>query len=142
MELIYFILGFLFTVTSYGIVMLYKTKTSHNTLLEEIEQYKDLTHTFTNSMHTELITISDKMEEITRNYYAIQEKLKTDTYEGNNKLNKRITAVTELFNEQGNRNKRLFDTADKQLRQSQNEIQQLKVSLKAMGQDPNMLNRY
>ena len=50
--------------------------------------------------------------------------------------------MTELFNEQGNRNKRLFDTADKQLRQSQNEIQQLKVSLKAMGQDPNMLNRY
>ena len=63
-------------------------------------------------------------------------------YEGNTKLNDRITELAELFNEQGNRNKRLFDMADKQLRQQQNEIQQATNTLKKIVDDPTTLARY
>ena len=44
MELIYFILGFLFTVTGYGIVLLTKSKSSYTTLLGELHAYRDLSH--------------------------------------------------------------------------------------------------
>ena len=142
MELIYFILGFLFTVTGYGIVLLTKTKSSHTALLEEITQYRNLTYTY----HDQLMARSDKtksdMKKISEEYDIVQRQMKNDAYEGNTKLNERITSVTELFNEQGNRNKRLFDMADKQLRQNQNEIQQANNTLKKIIDDPTTLARY
>lgn len=82
------------------------------------------------------------MKEISEEYNNVQIQMKTDAYEGNTQLNKRITELAELFNEQGNRNKRLFDIADKQLRQQQNEIQQAANALKKIVDDPSTLARY
>ena len=82
------------------------------------------------------------MKEISEEYNNVQIQMKTDAYEGNTKLNARITELAELFNEQGNRNKRLFDIADKQLRQQQNEIQQAANALKKIVDDPSTLARY
>jgi hypothetical protein len=82
------------------------------------------------------------MKEISEEYNNVQIQMKTDAYEGNTKLNGRITELAELFNEQGNRNKRLFDIADKQLRQQQNEIQQAANTLKKIVDDPSTLARY
>ena len=58
------------------------------------------------------------MKEISEYYMGVQKQMEDDAYEGNTKLNERITELAELFNEQGNRNKRLFDMADKQMRQN------------------------
>ena len=142
MELIYFTLGFLFTVAGYGIVLLTKTKSSHTALLEEITQYRNLTYTY----HDQLMARSDKtksdMKKISEEYDIVQKQMKNDAYEGNTKLNERITELAGLFNEQGNRNKRLFDMADKQLRQQQNEIQQATNTLKKIVDDPTTLARY
>ncbi len=142
MELIYFTLGFLFTVAGYGIVLLTKTKSSHTALLEEITQYRNLTYTY----HDQLMARSDKtksdMKKISEEYDIVQRQMKNDAYEGNTKLNERITELAGLFNEQGNRNKRLFDMADKQLRQNQNEIQQANNTLKKIIDDPTTLARY
>ena len=142
MELIYFTLGFLFTVAGYGIVLLTKTKSSHTALLEEITQYRNLTYTY----HDQLMARSDKtksdMKKISEEYNIVQKQMKNDAYEGNTKLNERITELAGLFNEQGNRNKRLFDIADKQLRQNQNEIQQANNTLKKIIDDPTTLARY
>tara|TARA_B110000046_G_scaffold114666_1_gene121836 strand:- start:34 stop:462 length:429 start_codon:yes stop_codon:yes gene_type:complete len=142
MELIYFTLGFLFTVAGYGIVLLTKTKSSHTALLEEITQYRNLTYTY----HDQLMARSDKtksdMKKISEEYDIVQKQMKNDAYEGNTKLNERITELAGLFNEQGNRNKRLFDMADKQLRQNQNEIQQANNTLKKIIDDPTTLARY
>ena len=82
------------------------------------------------------------MKKISEEYNNVQIQMKTDAYEGNTKLNGRITELAELFNEQGNRNKRLFDIADKQLRQQQNEIQQAANTLKKIVDDPSTLARY
>lgn len=142
MELIYFTLGFLFTVTGYGIVLLTKTKSSHTALLKELHSYRDLSfQQFDRSVvnHNEL---EKNMKEISKYYNSVQKQMKEDAYEGNTKLNERITELAELFNEQGNRNKRLFDTADRMLMEQQNKIQQANNTLKKIVDDPTVLARY
>ena len=142
MELIYFILGFLSTATGYGIVLLHKTKSSHTTLLEEVTLLLDHIHTFEESINDDYENTQTQMNEISGKYNKIQKIMEDDKYSGMVKINERITSVTELFNEQGNRNKRLFDMADKQLRQNQNEIQQANNTLKKIIDDPTTLARY
>ena len=142
MELIYFILGFLFTVTGYGIVLLTKTKSSHTSLLGELHACRDLTHQQFDSSVAKHNKLEGDIKKISEYYIDVQKQMENDAYEGNTKLNGRITELAELFNEQGNRNKRLFDMADKQLRQNQNEIQQATNTLKKIVDDPTVLARY
>ena len=142
MELIYFILGFLSTATGYGIVLLHKTKSSHTTLLEELHSYGEISRKEFDNIFNLSHKLEKEMKKISEEYDIVQKQMKNDAYEGNTKLNERITSVTELFNEQGNRNKRLFDMADKQLRQNQNEIQQANNTLKKIIDDPTTLARY
>jgi hypothetical protein len=142
MELIYFILGFLFTATGYGIVLLTKTKSSHTRILEELHSYRDISFQQFDRSVTKNNEMEKKMKEISEEYNNVQIQMKTDAYEGNTKLNGRITELAELFNEQGNRNKRLFDMTDKQLRQHQLAIQQVTNALKKIVDDPTTLARY
>ena len=142
MELIYFLLGFLSTATGYGIVLLTKTKSSHTSLLEELHSYGEISR----KEYDNVLNLSHKLkkdiDEVSEYYIGVQQKMETDAYEGNTQLNKRITELAELFNEQGNRNKSLFDMADKQLRQQQIEIQQANNTLKKIVDDPTILERY
>ena len=142
MELIYFILGFLSTATGYGIVLLTKTKSSHNTLLEELHSYGEISR----KEFDNILNLNHKLErsidEVSEYYKDVQEQIKKDAYVGNTKLNERITELAGLFNEQGNKNQRLFDIADKQLRQNQNDIQQANSTLKKIIDDPTTLARY
>ncbi len=142
MELIYFILGFLFTVTGYGIVLLTKTKSEHTTLLEALHSYEEISRKEFNSVLNLSHGLKNDIDEVSEYYKDVQEQIKKDAYVGNTKLNERITELAELFNEQGNRNKRLFDMADQQLRQNQNEIQQANNTLKKIIDDPTTLARY
>ena len=142
MELIYFILGFLFTVTGYGIVLLYKTQSSHKSLLDELYKSQDLFSKQFEVYNDRNSLLTSEIKQVSEEYNSIQKQLKTDAYEGNTKLNDRITVLSRLFNEQGNRNKQLFDLADKQLRQNQNEIQQCNNTLKKIVDDPTVLARY
>ena len=142
MELIYFILGFLFTVTGYGIVLLTKTKSSHTALLKELHSYRDLSFQQFDRSVAKHSKLESNMKEISEYYNGVQKQLEEDAYEGNTKLNERITQLAEVFNEQGNRNKRLFDMTDKQLRQQQAEIQQATLTLKKIVDDPTVLARY
>ena len=142
MELIYFLLGFLSTATGYGIVLLTKTKSSHTSLLEELHSYGEISR----KEYDNVLNLSHKLkkdiDKVSEYYIGVQQKMETDAYEGNTQLNKRITELAELFNEQGNRNKSLFDMADKQLRQQQIEIQQANNTLKKIVDDPTILARY
>jgi len=142
MELIYFILGFLFTVTGYGIVLLTKTKSSHTALLKEITQYRDLTYTY----HDQLMVRSDKtksdLKKISEEYNNVQKQMESDAYEGNTKLNGRITELAGLFNEQGNGNKKLFDVADRQLLNHDREIQMLRSNFQQFSKDKGTIDRY
>ena len=142
MELIYFILGFLFTVTGYGIVLLTKTKSSHTTLLEALHSYEEISRKEFNSVLNLSHELKKDIDEVSEYYKDVQKQMENDAYEGNTKLNSRITELAELFNEQGNRNKRLFDMTDKQLRQNQDEIQRANNRLRKIIDDPTTLARY
>ena len=142
MELIYFILGFLFTATCYGIVLLTKTKSSHTSLLKELYSYRDISFQQFDRSVAKHSKLEGDMREISEYYNVVQRQMEEDAYEGNTKLNERITELAGLFNEQGNRNKRLFDMADKRLREQQNEIQQATTTLKKIVDDPTTLARY
>ena len=142
MELIYFILGFLSTATGYGIVLLTKTKSSHNTLLEALHSYEEISRKEFNSVLNLSHELKKDIDEVSEYYKDVQEQIKKDAYVGNTKLNERITELAGLFNEQGNKNKRLFDMADKQLRQNQDEIQRAVNTLKKIIDDPTTLARY
>ena len=142
MELIYFILGFLFTVTSYGIVLLSKTKSSHTALLKEIHSYKDISFQQFDRSVAKNSLLETKMKQVSEEYSSVQKQLETDTYAGNNKLNKRITELAESFNKQGSENKRLFDVADNQLRTQKGEIQTLRSNFQKFSNDPNIIDKY
>ena len=142
MELIYFTLGFLFTVAGYGIVLLTKTKSSHTVLLEELHSYGEISRKEFDNILNLNHKLKKDIDEVSEYYIGVQQKMETDAYEGNTKLNERITELAGLFNEQGNRNKRLFDIADKQLRQNQDEIQRTVNTLKKIVDDPTTLARY
>ena len=142
MELIFFLLGFLSTATGYGIVLLTKTKSTHKLLLEELHSYGEISRKEFDIILSLNHKLKKDIDEVSEYYIGVQQKIETDAYEGNTQLNKRITELAELFNEQGNRNKRLFDMADKQLRQQQTEIQQANNTLKKIVDDPTILARY
>lgn len=142
MELIYFILGFLFTVTGYGIVLLHKTKSSHTSLLEELHTYKDISSyqfELTADKNTEL---EKKLVEVSEYYVDVQQQMNKDAYEGNAELNQRIVNLIETVNVLEKKNKGLFDMADKQLIQNQREIQQVSNTVKKIVDDPTILARY
>ena len=142
MELIYFILGFLFTITCYGIVLFHKTSSSHKVLLSDLNSYEETSSKEFDGILDQFYVLEKHIEEISEYYSQIQKQMKNDAYEGNTKLNDRITELAELFNEQGNKNKRLFDVADKQLIQNQRDIQQANSTLKKIVDDPTILARY
>jgi hypothetical protein len=142
MELIYFILGFISTVTGYGIVLLVKTKSSHISLLEELREDTQIRNEHYKLNSLDNLEIQTKLKKVSENYRIIQKQLETDAYEGNKKLNDRITELTKSFNEQGNKNKRLFDMADEQFTKTQREIQQISNTVKKIVDDPNTLARY
>ena len=142
MELIYFILGFISTVIGYGIVLLVKTKSSYISLLEELREDTQFWNEQFYSIDLDNREIQTKLKKVSENYRIIQKQLETDAYEGNKKLNDRITALTKSFNEQGNKNKRLFDMADEQFTKTQREIQQISNTVKKIVDDPNTLARY
>tara|TARA_R110001592_G_scaffold358221_1_gene662465 strand:+ start:1109 stop:1537 length:429 start_codon:yes stop_codon:yes gene_type:complete len=142
MELLYFISGILTVGTIYGVLLFRQIKSSHTTLLEEINQHKDSTHDFTNNMDTELLIISNELENISGYYTNVKNQMEEDNYEGNVKLNQRITDIATEFNRQGNGNKQLFDTIDEMFKKTNNDISQLKLRTKGLGDNRNAIDRY
>ncbi len=142
MELIYFILGFLFTVTGYGIVLLHKTKSSHTSLLKELHSYRDISFQQFDRSVANNSKLENEMKEISEYYVDVQKQMNKDAYEGNAELNQRIVNLIETVNVLEKKNKGLFDMADKQLIQNQREIQQVSNTVKKIVDDPTILARY
>jgi len=142
MEIVYFIIGVLSSILGYGIVLLHKTKSSHTSLLEELNTYRDITFENQDYLTKRDDIRGEEMENMVIHYKSIQEKMEDDAYEGNTELNRRISELSRVFNDEGNKTQKLFDIADKQLRGFTNDISILKNQLKAFKDDPNLKARY
>ena len=135
MELIYFILGFLFTVTGYGVVLLYKTKSSHTVLLEKLQSQSNIS----SLREAEVI---GNIEDLSMTLNDIQVSMKKDQYKSLSDINKRINnldQVTTSINSNLKESNRVFT---KNISTAMTKYQHLQTQVKQLGQDPNMTSRY
>ena len=142
MELLYFISGILTVGTIYGVLLFRQIKSSHTTLLEELHSYGEISRKEFDNILNLSQELKKDIDEVSEYYNSVQEQMTTDAYEGNIKLNQRITDLSKTFNQQGNNNKKLFGVADSQLRKINSDIQILNGALKRFQDDPDLKARY
>lgn len=135
MELLYFISGILTVGVLYGIRLLRTVKSSHTDLLARYQSQSNIS-----SIRYE--EFKQDFQDINVLVNDIQANMEKDQYAALSEINKKISEVTALADSTNNR---LGDTDKKltnNIRDILNEIQQLKVNVKALGEDPNFLSKY
>ena len=135
MEIIYFILGIVFAMSIYGVVVIQKVKTSYLEVLNTQEKMREDVTSFSNN-------ILIKVEKSLRDTDQIKEELKKDSYKSFTELSKQFTGLKEVSDsmlQNFTSHKTLTERNNSRLI---NDVNTLKRHLKSMNQDPNMLNRY
>ena len=135
MELLYFISGILTVGVLYGIKLLRTVKSSHTDLLARYQSQSNIS-----SIRYE--EFKQDFQDVNVLVNDIQANMEKDQYAALSEINKEISEVTALADSTNNR---LGDTDKKftnNIRDILNEIQQLKVNIKALGEDPNFLSKY
>lgn len=135
MEILYFISGVLSVGILYGVKLLRTVKSSHTDLLARYQSQSNISSIRYGDLSDDLKTVEDLVMDISS-------KMEKDQYESMSEVNKRVSELEEFINvingKVSDSNKSLTSTVSNNI----NEIQQLKSNLKALGQDPNFLNRY
>lgn len=135
MELLYFISGILTVGILYGIRLLRTVKSSHTDLLARYQSQSNISS-------VRFDDFKEELEDLNYLVMDIQKKMEKDQYESVSEINKELELLRgQVYNiqekqDQGNQQKM------KLISDNINEIQQLKVNIKALVQDPNMLTRY
>ena len=135
MEIIYFILGIVFAMSIYGVVVIQKVKTSYLEVSDIQERMQmDVTKFI---MDTE-----NKVNKSLEDTNQIKEELEKDSYKSFTELSKQFIGLKE-FSDVTSQNfiahQKLTERNNSRLI---NDVNALKRHLKAINQDPNMLNRY
>lgn len=135
MELIYFISGVLTVGVVYGVILLRSVKSSHTRLLSSFNKSSHISSARRADMR-------DEIEDIKVLMVDIQASMEKDQYAAVSEINKNLENLKgQVYNiqerqDQGNQQKM------KLISDNVNEIQQLKINIKALGQDPNFVSRY
>ena len=135
MELIYFISGIVTVGVGYGMWLLTKVRSSHKELLRSNQHSTNISSARYGEMR-------EKVDEMNAYVKDIESQLSKDGYMLTQKLSKRMTKLETSLDT----HKKALDvdvrTSDTSFSKAFTEIQTLKKNLKALGQDPNFLNRY
>ena len=135
MELLYFIGGILSVGVVYGVKLLRTVKSSHTDLLARYQSQSNISSIRYGDLSDDLKTVEDLVMDISL-------KMEKDQYESVSEINKELEGLKQqVYNiqerqDQGNQQKM------KLISDNVNEIQQLKINIKTLIQDPNMLTRY
>jgi hypothetical protein len=135
MELLYFISGVLSVGVVYGIKLLHTVKSSHTDLLARYQSQSNIS-SIRNA------DLDDQLDSLKLLIGDIQANMEKDQYESLGSINKRIKELDTVVYGNVDKIKQSNQVFNKNITDAFNEIQQLKSRLKALGQDPNMLNRY
>ena len=135
MEIIYFILGIVFAMSIYGVVVIQKVKTSYLEVLNTQEKMREDVTSFSNN-------ILIKVEKSLKDTDQIKEELKKDSYKSFTELSKQFTGLKEVSDSMLQNFTSHKTLTDRQNLKLINDLGILKRHLKSMNQDPNMLNRY
>jgi len=135
MELIYFISGIVTVGVGYGMWLLTKVRSSHKELLRSNQHSTNISSARYGEMR-------EKVDEMNVYVRDIESQLSKDGYMSTQKLSKRMTKLETSLET----HKKALDmdvrTSDTSFGKAFTEIQTLKKNIKALGQDPNFLNRY
>ena len=135
MELIYFISGILTVGIVYGVILLRKVKSSHTELLARHQSQLNISSIRDSESKEQLRDLELLMGNI-------QNNMERDQYENLGQLNKRIQELDTVVYKNLETTNLARQTNDGNFGKTFNEIQQLKTTLKALGQDPNFVSRY
>ena len=135
MEIIYFILGIVFAMSIYGVVVIQKVKTSYL-------EVSDLQERMQMDVTKFIIDTENKVNKSLEDTNQIKEELEKDSYKSFTELSKQFLGLKE-FSDVTSQNfiahQKLTERNNSRLI---NDVNALKRHLKAINQDPNMLNRY
>ena len=135
MEIIYFILGIVFAISIYGVVVIQKVKTSYL-------EVSDLQERMQMDVTKFIVDTENKVNKSLEDTNQIKEELEKDSYKSFTELSKQFIGLKE-FSDVTSRNfiahQKLTERNNSRLI---NDVNALKRHLKAINQDPNMLNRY
>ncbi len=135
MELLYFISGILSVGVVYGIKLLRTVNSSHKELLEKNQLQSNLS-CIRNA------DVDNAIDDLKLLIGDIQANMEKDQYESLGNINKRIKELDTVVYGNVDKIKQSNQVFNKNVTDAFNEIMQLKQNIKALGQDPNMLNRY
>ena len=135
MEIIYFILGIVFAISIYGVVVIQKVKTSYL-------EVSDIQERMQMDVTKFIIDTENKVNKSLEDTNQIKEELEKDSYKSFTELSKQFIGLKE-FSDVTSQNfiahQKLTERNNSRLI---NDVNALKRHLKAINQDPNMLNRY
>ena len=135
MELIYFISGILTVGVVYGVILLRSVKSSHTELLSSFNKSSYISS-------TRRAELREELDDIKVMIMDIQSNMEKDQYESVSGINKRIERLDIMLKDTIGKTEFASQSNEKNFSTIFSEIQQVKGSLKALGQDPNMLSRY
>ena len=135
MEIIYFILGIVFAMSIYGVVVIQKVKTSYL-------EVSDIQERMQMDVTKFIVDTENKVNKSLEDTNQIKEELEKDSYKSFTELSKQFLGLKE-FSDVTSQNfiahQKLTERNNSRLI---NDVNALKRHLKAINQDPNMLNRY
>lgn len=135
MELLYFISGILSVGILYSISLLRTVRSSHTELLKKHQSQSNISS-------IRFDEYKDELEDLNILLVDIQGKMEKDQYESVSEINKEIKVLNTSLNETIGRMEFAMKSNEKNFSTIFSEVQQVKGSLKALGQDPNMVSRY
>ena len=135
MELLYFICGILSVGITYAVVLLKKNQSNYHDALARLQHHQNISSIRSGDMKEKIKYVEDTMIDI-------QSNMEKDQYKNLSKINERLKALDELANANSTRISESNTVNTKTMTDAFNEIQQIKNNLKALGEDPNFLNRY
>jgi hypothetical protein len=135
MELLYFISGILFGLTVYGALKLRSATNAVKDALERLQSHQNIS-----SLRFE--EMREQVEETKIMMLDIQKDMEEDSYDTVLNINKRLELLEKIEDATGKDLREFKLNTETAFKQASGDIQTLKNNLKALGQDPNFLNRY
>ena len=135
MELMYFISGVLVTGTIYAVVLLRKNQSHYHDALARLQSYQNISS-------IRLSDIKEEINDIGMLIRDVESKMEKDQYASVSELNKKIDEIGELATKTNFKLGEANKVFNKNITDISSEMQQLKNNVKALGQDPNFLQRY
>lgn len=135
MELLYFISGILSVGIVYGAIKLRNATRTVQDALERLQSHQNISS-------LRFGEIREQVEETKVMMLDIQKDMEEDSYDTVSNINKRLELLEKIEDATGKDLREFKSNTEIAFKQASGDIQTLKNNLKALGQDPNFLNRY